>query len=99
MACLIGILQLLDEFHYKRLWEALMGPNQDRKPLKDFLLRIFLVFKNLVRLEVFPPDWLVIKMVVNNVILKALQELAQPLAFKFLDSRSCYFDKEVSFSI
>lgn len=43
MACLIGILQLLDEFHYKRLWEALMGPNYDRKPLKDFLLRVGLL--------------------------------------------------------
>ena len=92
---MIGILQLLDEFHYKRLWEILVGPNLDRKPLKDFLLRIFLVFRNLVRLEVFPPDWLVIKMVVNNVMLRASQELAQPLAFKFLDSRSGYFDKDV----
>ncbi|KAJ8941123.1 hypothetical protein NQ318_007705 [Aromia moschata] len=95
VACLIGILQLLDEFHYKRLWEVLMGPHQDRKPLKDFLLRAFLVFRNLVRMEVFPPDWLVIKMLANNVILKALQEFAQPLAFKFLDSRAGYFDKEL----
>lgn len=95
MACLIGLLQLLDEFHYKRLWEVLMGPNHDRKPLKDFLMRVFLVFRDLVRQEVYPPDWLVIKMVANNVILKSLQELAQPLAFKFLDSRTGYFDKEV----
>lgn len=72
-----------------------MGPHQDRKPLKDFLLRAFLVFRNLVRMEVFSPDWLVIKMLANNVILKALQEFAQPLAFKFLDSRAGYFDKEV----
>lgn len=34
-------------------------------------------------------------MLTNNVILKALQEFAQPLAFKFLDSRAGYFDKEV----
>ncbi|XP_066246456.1 dedicator of cytokinesis protein 3 isoform X2 [Euwallacea similis] len=95
VACLIGILQLLDEFHYKRLWEALMGPNYDRKPLKDFLLRVFLVFRNLIIMEVFPPDWLVIKMLTNNVILKALQEFAQPLAFRFLDSKAGYFDKEL----
>uniref|UniRef100_A0A6P7GBE9 Dedicator of cytokinesis protein 3 n=1 Tax=Diabrotica virgifera virgifera TaxID=50390 RepID=A0A6P7GBE9_DIAVI len=95
VACLIGILQLIDEFHYKRLWEVVMGPHQDRKPLKDFLLRAFLVFRNLVRMEVFPPDWLVIKMLTNNVILKALQEFAQPLAFKFLDNRAGYFDKEL----
>lgn len=95
VACLVGLLQLLDEYHYKRLWEFLMGPNHDRKPLKDFLLRVFLVFRELVKQEVYPPDWLIIKMVANNVMLKSLQELAQPLAFKFLDTRSGYFDKEV----
>ncbi|XP_076266616.1 dedicator of cytokinesis spg isoform X4 [Rhynchophorus ferrugineus] len=94
VACLIGILQLLDESHYKRLWEVLMGQNKDRKPLKDFLLRVFLVFRNLIRMEVFPPDWLVIKMLTNNVILMALQEFAQPLAFTFLDGKG-YFDKEL----
>lgn len=73
-----------------------MGPHQDRKPLKDFLLRAFLVFRNLVRREVYPADWLIIKMLTNNVMLKALQEFAQPLAFKFLDSSAGYFDKEVS---
>ncbi|KDR16623.1 Dedicator of cytokinesis protein 3, partial [Zootermopsis nevadensis] len=90
VACLIGLLQLLDEFHYKRLWEELA----DRKPKKDFLLRVFLVFRDLVKQEVFPPDWLVIKMVANNVILNALQELAQPLVFNFLDSR-CHFDSQL----
>lgn len=73
-----------------------MGPHQDRKPLKDFLLRAFLVFRNLVRRDVYPADWLVIKMLTNNVILNALQEFAQPLAFKFLDNSSATFDKEVS---
>jgi dedicator of cytokinesis protein 3 len=92
VACLIGLLQLLDEFHYKRLWEELA----DRKPKKDFLLRVFLVFRDLVKQEVFSPDWLVIKMVANNVMMNALQELAQPLVFNFLDSR-CHFDNQVCY--
>ncbi|PSN57625.1 hypothetical protein C0J52_00521 [Blattella germanica] len=87
VACLIGLLQLLDEFHYKRLWEELA----DRKPKKDFLLRVFLVFRDLVKQEVFPPDWLIIKMVANNVMLNALQELAQPLLW------SNYFNLAVAF--
>ncbi|XP_066992689.2 dedicator of cytokinesis protein 3 [Anabrus simplex] len=90
VACLIGLLQLLDEFHYKRLWEEL----GDRKPTKDFLLRVFLVFRDLVKQEVFPPDWLIIRMVANHVMLTALQELAQPLVFSFLDSR-CHFDHQL----
>ncbi|XP_063227619.1 dedicator of cytokinesis protein 3 [Bacillus rossius redtenbacheri] len=89
VACLVGLLQLLDEFHYKRLWEEL----GDRKPRKDFLLRVFLVFRDLVKQEVFPPDWLVIRMVTNNVMLSALQELAQPLVFDFLDVR--HFDNQL----
>jgi len=44
VACLIGLLQLLDEYHYARLWEELTHAG-DRKPLKDFLLRVFLVLR------------------------------------------------------
>lgn len=72
-----------------------MGPSHDRKLLKDFLLRVFLVYRNLVVQEVYSKDWLVIKMVMSNIILKSLQELAQPLAFKFLDTHTGYIDKEV----
>ena len=102
VACLIGLLQLLDEYHYARLWEELTHAGE-RKPLKDFLLRVFLVLKDLVRQEVFPPDWLVIRMQANNIILKSLQELAQPLAFRFLhgsfDSQlwSTYFNLAVAY--
>lgn len=90
MACLIGLLQLLDEFHYKNLWDDL----RERKPLKDFLLRAFLVLRMLVKQDVFPPDWMVMKMAANNVILGALQELSFPLVLRFLDSR-CHFDNQV----
>lgn len=90
VACLIGLLQLLDEFHYKNLWDDL----RERKPLKDFLLRAFLVLRMLVKQDVFPPDWMVMKMAANNVILGALQELSFPLVLRFLDSR-CHFDNQV----
>lgn len=73
-----------------------MGVQMDTALLKDFLMHIFLVFKDLVKQEIYPPDWLIIKMVANSVILKALQELAQPLAFTFLDSRAGHFDYEVN---
>lgn len=42
VACLMGLLQLLDDFHYQRLWEELTVAGE-RKPLKDFLLRVFVV--------------------------------------------------------
>lgn len=91
VANLVGLLQLLTEHHYKSLWEQL----DDRKPLKDFLLRIFLVFRNLIKQNVFPSDWLVMKMTVNSVVLSSLQEISQPLIFGFLDSRH-NFDSQVN---
>ncbi|XP_046396689.1 dedicator of cytokinesis protein 3 [Ischnura elegans] len=115
VACLVGLLQLLDEFHYRRLWEELGGITQvsgmvginsagGTKPLKDFLLRVFLVFRDLVRQEVFQPDWLVMRMASNRVLLNALQELSQPLVFRFLDHNhfdhqlwSNYFNLAVSY--
>ncbi|XP_039296231.1 LOW QUALITY PROTEIN: dedicator of cytokinesis protein 3 [Nilaparvata lugens] len=90
VACLIGQLQLLDEGHYQRLWEEL----RDRKPLKDFLLRAFLVLRDLLKQDVFPVDWFVMKAAANAVVLAALKELAQPLVFCFLESR-CQFDHQV----
>ncbi|XP_034947378.1 dedicator of cytokinesis protein 3 [Chelonus insularis] len=102
VACLLGLLQQLDEYHYARLWEE-FSLGGEKKPLKDFLLRVFLVLKDLVRQEIFPPDWLVMRMKANNIILKSLQELAQPLAFKFLhmnfDSQlwSTYFNLAVAY--
>ncbi|XP_076248536.1 dedicator of cytokinesis spg isoform X2 [Calliopsis andreniformis] len=102
VAGLIGLLQLLDEYHYVRLWEELTHTGE-RKPLKDFLLRVFVVLRDLVKKEVFPPDWLVIRMQANNVILKSLQQLAQPLAFRFshgsFDSQlwSMYFNLAVAY--
>ncbi|XP_050437512.1 dedicator of cytokinesis protein 3 isoform X2 [Adelges cooleyi] len=89
VACLISLLQLLDDYHYKRLWEEL-----ERKPLKDFLLRSFLLFRHLINHDVFPSDWMVIKMTTNNVILTALQQLAKPLVFFFLETWP-HFDHQV----
>ncbi|XP_066601007.1 dedicator of cytokinesis protein 3 isoform X2 [Prorops nasuta] len=102
VACLIGLLQLLDESHYARLWEELTHTG-DRKPLKDFLLRVFLVLRDLMRQEVFPSDWLVIRMQANNIIRKSLEELAQPLALRFLHNSfdpqlwSTYFNLAVAY--
>lgn len=103
VACLIGLLQLLDEFHYAKLWDELSASGEQRKALKDFLIRIFLALHELVRNEVFPPDWLVITMQANQIILKATVELAQPLVFRFLQGNfdaqlwSYYFNLAVAF--
>ena len=77
VACFMGLVQLFDDYHYRKLWEKL----QEKKTLKDFLFRIFVTLKDMVIREIYPPDWLVIRMQANRIILRSTEELAQPLAF------------------
>lgn len=77
VACFMGMLQLFDEYHYRKLWDKL----KEKKALKDFLFRMFVTLKDLVMREIFAPDWLVIRMQVNNIILKSIEELSKPLVF------------------
>ena len=100
MACLLSVLQLMDRGHYERLWNDLSV----RKPLKDFLLRLFLVLRNLVNQDVFPSDWRTMHCVANRIILSSLENLAEPLISYFLDAGcfdsqlwNSYFELAVAF--
>ena len=100
MACLLSVMQILDQGHYERLWSDLL----ERKPLKDFLLRLFLVLRDLVQQDVFPSDWRTMHCVANRIILCSLGNLAQPLISYFLDAGcfdsqlwSSYFNLTVAF--
>lgn len=94
VAVLLGLLQQLDESHYQRLWDE-KSPDGDTKEIKDFLHRSLLVFKELLTQDwqVFPSDWLVMKMAVNDVVRKALEEFAKPLVFRFLNDPA--FDSQL----
>jgi dedicator of cytokinesis protein 3 len=93
VACLVGILQLMDTSHYRLIWNELSA-RESTKPLKDFLLRLFLVFRDLVKQDVFPQDWFVMKAETNQVMLQALKEFAYPLMTRFLADRHA-FDHQV----
>lgn len=102
VACLLSVLELLDQGHYDRLWSEL----SERKPLKDFLLQLFAVLRTLARQgeHVFPFEWSTMHCVVNRVMLSALDQMTQPLVAYFLDCGwfdsqlwSNYFDLAVSF--
>jgi len=89
VTCLIGILQLMDQFHYNRLWDEF----RESKPLRDLLLRVFLVFRDLIKHDVFPVDWVVMKLLTDSIMLKSLHEFSQPLSLYFLNKYS--FDSQV----
>ncbi len=90
MTCLIGLLQLMDEFHYNRLWDEF----RERKPLRDVLLRVFLVFRDLIKHDVFPVDWVVMKLLTDSIMLKSMHQFSQPLTLYFLNKHS--FDTQVN---
>ncbi|CAD7092210.1 unnamed protein product [Hermetia illucens] len=105
VAVLLGLLELLDESHYKCLWDEI-SVSADMKELKDFLHRSLLVFKELLThdWQVFPNDWLVMKLAANDVIRKSLEEFAKPLVYRFLGHLTfdanlwwTYFSLAVSF--
>ncbi|XP_076363419.1 dedicator of cytokinesis protein 3-like isoform X2 [Tachypleus tridentatus] len=95
VANLITLLRLMDEQHYSHLWEKFGDRHQmsDHRELKDFLLQVFIVFRELLKQDIFPRDWVVMKMVTNHIILCALQEFAQPLTIYFLENGS--FDAQL----
>ncbi|XP_030238951.1 dedicator of cytokinesis protein 3 isoform X2 [Drosophila navojoa] len=97
VACLLGLLQLLDETHYKRYWDELT-PNKDPRDLKDFLSKSLLVYEELLTQDwlVFPTDWLIMKLAANDVMRKSLEEFAKPLVYRFLGPQA--FDSQLWWS-
>lgn len=97
VATLLGLLQQLDESHYVHLWDELSA-NGDAKDLKEFLHKSLLVFKELMvqDWQVFPSDWLIMRLASNDVIRKALEEFAKPLVYRFLGPNT--FDSQLWWS-
>ncbi|XP_046548720.1 dedicator of cytokinesis protein 3-like isoform X2 [Haliotis rubra] len=100
ICCLMELLRKMEELHYT----SLMNTYPKGRPLKDFLIRVLLVFRDLIKRDVFPANWTVMRMATNHVILTAIQYVAQSLTEDFLtgidfDNQlwSNYFDLAVSF--
>lgn len=102
VAVLLGLLQQLDESHYVYLFDELAASGE----LKDFLQKSLLVFKELLAhdWQVFPNDWLTMKLTANDIIRKSLEEFAKPLVYRFLSHQTinsqlwwAYFSLAVAF--
>ncbi|XP_073238831.1 dedicator of cytokinesis protein 1-like [Porites lutea] len=79
VACLIAMLQLMDEKHYQK-YVAHFPTDQE---LLDFLMEIFLLFREFVSDNIFPKDWMVMTMVQNSVILNAIQYFSEAMQEHF----------------
>ncbi|KAL1116518.1 hypothetical protein AAG570_004990 [Ranatra chinensis] len=96
VACLIALLQLMSRSHYQRLCQSV----GDSKALKDLLLRLLLVLRDLVKQDVFPSDWSVMRLATNSVVLTAMRH--QQVMFRALPGFdyqvwSNYFNLAVAF--
>ncbi|XP_029681223.1 dedicator of cytokinesis protein 4b isoform X4 [Takifugu rubripes] len=85
VACLLALLRHMSDRHYQKLLQAFSRDN-----LRDFLLQIFTVFRILIRPEMFPKDWTVMRLVTNNVIITTVLYLSDALRKNFLNDKFDY---------
>uniref|UniRef100_A0A8B9NE39 Dedicator of cytokinesis 2 n=1 Tax=Accipiter nisus TaxID=211598 RepID=A0A8B9NE39_9AVES len=57
-------------------------------PWQDFLMEIFILFKDLIGKTVYPSDWMVMNMVQNREFLHAINQFATTLTQMFLSNSS-----------
>ncbi|KAF6017550.1 mbc [Bugula neritina] len=84
-AIMIAILRQMSDTHYSIYLDTIPEPEHAHtyQNLADFLTEIIMVFQDLIKACVFPPDWNEMIMVQNQVFLKALRCFSQTIKEKF----------------
>uniref|UniRef100_A0A803XT25 Dedicator of cytokinesis protein 4 n=1 Tax=Meleagris gallopavo TaxID=9103 RepID=A0A803XT25_MELGA len=86
VSCLLSLLRQMTDRHYQQLLDSF----NTKDDLRDFLLQIFTVFRILIRPEMFPKDWTVMRLVANNVIITTVLYLSDALRKNFLNENFDY---------
>ncbi|XP_073447730.1 dedicator of cytokinesis protein 3 isoform X6 [Aquarana catesbeiana] len=81
VSCLLSLLRLMSDTHYQHLLHNF----QSKEELKEFLLKIFCVFRNLLKLSVFPPDWTVMRLLASNIIVTTIQYVSPAVHKNFCE--------------
>uniref|UniRef100_A0A670IL87 Dedicator of cytokinesis 3 n=1 Tax=Podarcis muralis TaxID=64176 RepID=A0A670IL87_PODMU len=61
VSCLLSLLRQMSDTHFQHLLENF----QSKDELKEFLLKTFCVFRNLMKMSVFPRDWMVMRLMLK----------------------------------
>eukprot|EP00057_Strongylocentrotus_purpuratus_P006618 XP_011661092.1 PREDICTED: dedicator of cytokinesis protein 1 isoform X2 [Strongylocentrotus purpuratus] len=80
VACMVSLLRQMSDYHYQEY----INQFPTRTDLTDFLMEIFLVFKDLVSKNVFPTDWSMMILQLNSVILNSMKQFARVLHRSFV---------------
>nr|XP_043879419.1 dedicator of cytokinesis protein 3-like [Solea senegalensis] len=82
VSCLLSLLRQMTDVHFQHL----MDNFQSKDELKEFLLKILCVFRNLMKLSIFPRDWNVMRLLTSNIILTTAQYLSPALHKNFTEA-------------
>ncbi|EPQ17482.1 Dedicator of cytokinesis protein 3 [Myotis brandtii] len=82
VSCLLSLLRQMCDTHYQHLLDNF----QSKDELKEFLLKTFCVFRNLMKMSVFPRDWMVLRLLTSNVIVTTVQYLSSALHKNFTET-------------
>ncbi|XP_062909750.1 dedicator of cytokinesis protein 2-like [Mobula hypostoma] len=82
VACMTAILKQMTNEHYSCYLES-FHTNQD---LVDFFMETFILFMDLIKKNVYPADWMAMRMVQNRVFLRAINKFAEIMNQRFLEN-------------
>ncbi|XP_049341467.1 dedicator of cytokinesis protein 3-like isoform X2 [Astyanax mexicanus] len=82
VSCLLSLLKLMSELHFHHL----LNNFHSKDELKEFLLKIFCVFRNLMKLSVFPRDWSIMRLLTSQIIVTTTRYLTPALHKNFSDA-------------
>ncbi|XP_033633193.1 dedicator of cytokinesis protein 1-like isoform X1 [Asterias rubens] len=80
VSSMISILHQMTEYHYQEYINAF----PTRTDLLDFLMEIFMVFRDLISKNLYPNDWATMIVQQNSVILFAMKQYARVLQRSFV---------------
>ncbi|XP_074051376.1 dedicator of cytokinesis protein 5 [Macrotis lagotis] len=84
VSCMTAILRQMDDFHYNHY----ISTFKTKQDIIDFLMETFIMFKDLIGKNVYPPDWMVMNMMQNRVFLRSINLFAEVLTKLFMDQTS-----------
>uniref|UniRef100_A0A3Q3JZH3 Dedicator of cytokinesis 5 n=1 Tax=Monopterus albus TaxID=43700 RepID=A0A3Q3JZH3_MONAL len=81
LSCMTAILKQMDDMHYAHY----ISTFKTRQDIIDFLMETFIMFKDLMGNNVFPPDWMTMNLVQMQVFQRAINQYSDVLNTYFLD--------------
>ncbi len=88
---MISIFRLMSSSHFSCYIQGFEPDSEaGRQNLLDFVMEVLLMFKDLIKHNIYPKDWAEMTMLMNSVVLNALRQLSHTIR----DFFSIYFEND-----